>query len=134
GFIREHVKSLKPAYIYERLALGSYAGALLSQELNVPYIVEYNGSEISMQRSFAGQGYLYERLYILTEEFAFRQATFISVVSDEVKRSLVERGVPPQKILMNPNGADLTAYAPASKFERQSIRAELGLPVDSEVV
>jgi glycosyltransferase involved in cell wall biosynthesis/SAM-dependent methyltransferase len=134
GIVRERVKGLKPAYIYERLALGSFVGAALSQELKIPYIVEYNGSEISMQRSFAGKGYLYERLYVLTEDLAFRQATFISVVSEEVKRTLVERGIPAKKILMNPNGADLTAYAPPSPSEKQSIRAEVGLPVDAQVV
>jgi len=43
---------LRPAYIYERLCLGNYVAALLSRELQIPYVVEYNGSEISMQRSF----------------------------------------------------------------------------------
>jgi ubiquinone/menaquinone biosynthesis C-methylase UbiE len=46
----------------------------------------------------------------------------------------VARGVDPDKILVNPNGADLTAYAPAGPAEKSAIRAELGLPVDAPVV
>ena len=84
---------VKPAYIYERLCLGNYVGALLSHQMRIPYIVEYNGSEISMRRSFDGVGYMYEREYLLAEAFAFRQATLISVVSAEVKAGLVARGV-----------------------------------------
>ena len=127
-------EALGPAYLYERLCLGNYAGALLSLRLNVPYIVEYNGSEVSMRRSFDRIGYVYEEEYVKAEEFAFRQATMISVISEEVKSTLIARGIESGKILVNPNGADLTAYAPADSSERARIRAELGLDPDTPVV
>ena len=66
---------LRPAYIYERLCLGNYVAALLSRELQIPYIVEYNGSEISMQRSFDNTAPFYADVYLKAEEVAFRQAT-----------------------------------------------------------
>ncbi len=78
------VQAVKPAYIYERLCLGNYAGALLSREHQIPYIVEYNGSEISMRRSFDGSGFAYEAAFTLAEEAAFKQATLINVVSEAV--------------------------------------------------
>jgi glycosyltransferase involved in cell wall biosynthesis/ubiquinone/menaquinone biosynthesis C-methylase UbiE len=124
--LRGELETLRPAYIYERLVLGNYAGAMLSQALQVPYIVEYNGSEISMRRSFDGSRYVHEDVYERAEKLAFEQATVISVVSAEVKASLVARGVPDEKILVNPNGADLTAYAPARQDEKSTLRAELG--------
>lgn len=119
-------EALKPAFIYERLCLGNHVGARLSLELGIPYIVEYNGSEISMMKSFDGSRYQHEQLYIKAEQAAFRQATLISVVSDVVKETLVERGVDAAKILVNPNGADLEAYRPAPPDERRAIRAEFG--------
>ena len=127
-------EAIRPAYIYERLCIGNYAGAVLSKALNIPYIVEYNGSEISMRRTFDGVGYIYEEEYLLAEALAFRQATMISVVSAEVGNSLVKSGVDPGKILVNPNGADLTAYAPADAAERNVICAELGLAANKVVV
>ena len=65
---------LRPAYIYERLCLGNYVAATLSRELQIPYIIEYNGSEISMQRSFDGTAPFYADVYLKAEELAFRQA------------------------------------------------------------
>lgn len=124
----------EPSYIYERLVLGNYAGALLSKELGIPYIVEYNGSEISMRRSFDGVGYIYEREYLLAEALAFKQATIISVVSAEIKATLVAKGVPAAKILVNPNGADLVAYSPALPEEKSVIRREAGLDPAKPVV
>jgi glycosyltransferase involved in cell wall biosynthesis/ubiquinone/menaquinone biosynthesis C-methylase UbiE len=124
--LRPAFEALRPSYIYERICIGNHAGAILSRELGIPYIVEYNGSEISMRRSFDGQGYVYEYEYLKAEALAFAQATMISVVSEEVKKDLVGRGIDPNKILVNPNGADLHAYAPATPAEKAKLREELG--------
>jgi glycosyltransferase involved in cell wall biosynthesis/ubiquinone/menaquinone biosynthesis C-methylase UbiE len=120
------VEAVAPAFIYERIVLGNYVGALLSRDLRIPYIVEYNGSEISMMRSFDTRRYEHENLYLKMEQAAFRQATLISVVSDVVRETLLERGVDPGKILVNPNGADLDAYRPGTADERAVIRREFG--------
>ena len=118
---------LRPAYIYERLCLGNCAAAMVSRDLQIPYIVEYNGSELSIQQSFAGGStFRHRRIYLKAEALAFRQATCVSVVSQLIKDDLVARGVDAAKILVNPNGADLDAYAPASPAERSEIRRELG--------
>ena len=132
--LHDEIRSLRPAYIYERLVLGNYAGAMLSQALQVPYIVEYNGSEISMRRSFDGTGYVHEDVYERAEMLAFEQATAINVISAEVKAALVARGVAETKILVNPNGADLTDYAPAGVDDRSRLRAEFGLQKSDRVV
>ncbi|HEV8348426.1 MAG TPA: methyltransferase domain-containing protein [Vicinamibacterales bacterium] len=127
-------EALRPGYVYERLCLGNFAGALLSRELNIPYIVEYNGSEISMSRSFDGGGFAYEEVFTRAEEAAFRQATIITVVSQIVRDSLVARGVDAGKILVNPNGADPAVYAPRAADEKRAVRAELGFTDDDRVI
>lgn len=124
--LRAALSTLRPDYIFERICLGNYAGALLSQELGIPYIVEYNGSEISMKRSFDGGGYVHEAFYLQAELAAFRQATLITVVSEPIREELIQRGIPGEKILVNPNGACPEAYAPPSETERTKIRTELG--------
>ncbi|HET9830615.1 MAG TPA: methyltransferase domain-containing protein, partial [Vicinamibacterales bacterium] len=106
----------------------------LSQELGIPYVVEYNGSEISMRKSFDGSSYVYEDVYLRAERLAFDQATLISVVSEEVKRDLVARGIRESKILVNPNGVDVDTYVPADAAQQQDIRAELGVPAGACVV
>jgi len=124
----------KPAYIYERLCLGNFAAALVSRDLGIPYIVEYNGSEISMSRSFNGTSLEHEQLFTRAEEAAFKQATVISVVSEALKESLIARKIDPAKIVVNPNGADTAAYAPPSLEERQRVRASAGFSADDRVI
>ena len=125
---------LRPTYIYERLCQGNWVAARLSRELQIPYIVEYNGSEISMQRSFNNTEPYYADVYVKGEEVAFRQATAISVVSEHVKTDLVSRGVDARKILVNPNGADVERYAPAPLDEKRCLRGTLGFADNDCVV
>jgi glycosyltransferase involved in cell wall biosynthesis/ubiquinone/menaquinone biosynthesis C-methylase UbiE len=125
---------LRPAYIYERLCLGNYVAALLSRELQIPYIIEYNGSEISMQRSFDKTAPFYADVYVKAEEVAFRQATIISVISEHVRDDLLKRGVAADKIVVNPNGADLESYKPAGPAERRGLRESLGFGAADRVV
>ena len=128
------MEALRPAYIYERLCMGNFCGAALSLELGIPYIVEYNGSEISMTRSFGGVGLTHEDVFVKAEDAAFQQATMITVVSEVVRDSLIARGVSAAKILVNPNGADPVAYAPLAGSSRQELRDELGFAADDCVV
>lgn len=132
--LKAALQALQPAYIYERTCLGNFAGALLSQALGIPYIVEYNGSEISMKRSFAGDGYEHEDLYLRAEQVAFLQATLITVVSEPIKEDLVGRGISAEKILVNPNGADLEAYAPLEGESRAALRKQLGYSESDRVI
>jgi len=128
------IKDIKPAYIYERICLGNYVSAKLSIDLNIPYIVEYNGSEISMRRSFDDGGYEFEDVYLKAEALAFKQATVISVVSDAVRDDLLARGVLAEKILVNPNGADPVAYSPALDSEKSAIKEQLRIKLDHQVI
>ena len=124
--LRPALEASQPRYIYERLVLGNFAGARLSQDLRIPYIVEYNGSELSMRRSFQGDRYLYEDFYLKAEEAAFRQATLITVVSAIVKDELVARGIEASRIVVNPNGVDPDVYVPPTAEEKAEVRRTLG--------
>lgn len=127
-------EAVRPRFIYERICLGNYVGAMLSRELDIPYIVEYNGSEISMKKSFDTNGYEYEDYYLAVEELAFKQATLISVVSEPIRNDLIEKGVDPDKILINPNGVDIETYSPVSSDERRKLQRELGFEDGQRVI
>jgi glycosyltransferase involved in cell wall biosynthesis/ubiquinone/menaquinone biosynthesis C-methylase UbiE len=125
---------LRPSYIYERLCLGNFVAAMLSRELQIPYIIEYNGSEISMQRSFDKTAPFYADVYVKAEEVAFRQAALISVISEHVRNDLISRGIDAGKIVVNPNGADLDSYAPAPPEDKRQLRASLGFTPTDRVI
>ena len=132
--LRPLLEVIRPAYIYERLCLGNLSGAQLARDLGIPYLVEYNGSELSIRRSFGNGTYAKAEVFELIEDAAFAQATVVSVVSQPIADSLVSRGVDAAKILVNPNGADPETYRPAPIDERDEVRKELGLTPRDVVV
>jgi glycosyltransferase involved in cell wall biosynthesis len=101
-------------------------GATLSKEYEIPYIVEYNGSEIEMKRSFDQGGFRYENYLLKCEMAAFKQATAINVISQVVADELIKRGIPKEKILVNPNGADPDLYRPVSTAVKSEFRQLYG--------
>ena len=132
--LRLALGTMRPDFVFERLVPASYVCAKVCQELNIPYIAEYNGSELSMMKSFQGKTSPLEALYIEAEMLAFEQATVISVVSENVAADLIARGIPRSKILVNPNAVDLDAYQPGTESEVTEMRGELGLLPSDRVV
>lgn len=132
--LRLALGAMRPDFVFERLVPASYVCAKVCQELGIPYIAEYNGSELSMMKSFQGRTSPLEALYIEAEMLAFEQATVISVVSENVAADLTARGIPRSKILVNPNAVDLDAYKPGTESEVTEMRGELGLLPSDRVV
>lgn len=115
--------------VYQRYALGSYAGLDLAQRLHVPFVLEFNGSEIWAARNWGlGRVPLADTLLAM-EERNLRDASLIVVVSEVLKEQLVaERGIPAEKVLVNPNGVDVDALEPLRERSPAQWRAATGRP------
>lgn len=132
--LRTTLEVVRPTYLFERLCLGNYSAAQICRDVSIPYFVEYNGSEISMKRSFDSKPYELEEFYLDAEQAAFEQATLISVISDVVRDEIVKRGIDPRKVLVNWNAVDLEAYKSPSNADRQALRRELGFSDSDQIV
>ena len=124
----------QPDFLYERLCLGNANASRVSRELNIPYIVEYNGSELSILRSFGFPPPENSELLLAAENAAFEQASIISVVSEPIAQDLIDRGVAADKILINPNGVDTDDIRPPTQTERYHARNDLNYAEDDCVV
>jgi glycosyltransferase involved in cell wall biosynthesis len=114
--------------VYQRYALGSYAGLELAHKLNVPLILEFNGSEIWAEREWgAGEVRFAETLSALEQRHVC-DASLVVVVSDVLKDQLVRDGVDPERILVNPNGVDVDRLAHARALPPAAWRSRLGKP------
>ena len=106
----------KPNVIYHRYSLGSYAVAKYSIIHQVPYILEYNGSELWIIKNWHNDNgnttiRHYELLYDI-EKLVLQKASLITCVSDPLRQQLIDMGIAPEKILVNPNGVNTDLYYP----------------------
>jgi glycosyltransferase involved in cell wall biosynthesis len=112
-----------PAAFYQRHCRFSIAGALLSTRLKVPLILEYNGPEGWIADHWDPNPF---RSWIrLCEEVSLRCATRIIVVSEALRAELSERGIPADRIQVNPNAVDPDYFYPG--WRREPGRRELGV-------
>ena len=107
-------QALEPAYLYDRGAAGQSAGAEISQQLGVPYVVEYRGAGALVREALDGAAPFYPEIYSQAEELALRQATVIVVPSPPARDELIARGIDAARVLVVPCGQTaslLTAWA-----------------------
>lgn len=117
-------KEEMPAFIYQRCALDNFMGLQLSFKYRVPFVLEFNSSEIWTARNWGG-GLKYKDLAERIENLNLNKADLIVCVSDALKEELMERGIESKKILVDYNGVDTERYSPAISGEE--IRLKYGL-------
>jgi glycosyltransferase involved in cell wall biosynthesis len=113
----------RPSMLYQRHGRFTVAGALLSVWTRVPLVLEYNGSEMWTAKYWDQSRF---RTWLrLCEEVSLRSAAMIVVVSDAIRDELLERGLPPERILVNPNAVDPEHFHPDCGGEK--LRQEVGV-------
>ncbi len=109
--VRTFLNEKKISFIYQRYSLNNFSGVVLSKEYRVPFVLEYNGSEIWVSRNWT-KPLRYEGLSEHIELLSLRAADVVVVVSQAIEDELVARGIDAKKILVNPNGVDSDRYSP----------------------
>jgi glycosyltransferase involved in cell wall biosynthesis len=114
----------KPAFVYQRYCLDNYAGVRVARALKIPFVLEYNGSELWISKNW-GRGLKLEAVSERIERLNLAAADVVVVVSKPMREELVARGVAAEKILVNPNGVDPERYSPT--VDGSAIRQKHGL-------
>ena len=127
NFVRRALPILRraqPEVIYQRASQFNCAGWVLSRKLNMPFVLESNGSEWWKAKHWGGARHL--SLIRLFEEVSLRGADVVTVISQQVWEDVVGKlGIPPAKVVVNPNAVDPRRFHPG--VDGTAVRRELGL-------
>jgi glycosyltransferase involved in cell wall biosynthesis len=121
-------RAFRPDAIYQRHTAFNVGGALLARLLRVPFVLEYNSSELWKGRYWGGLRL--RRAARLVERINLGAADRIVVVSRVLRDELITDGIPSDRILINPNGVDPEVFHADAGGE--AVRHRLGL--ESNVV
>jgi glycosyltransferase involved in cell wall biosynthesis len=120
----------RPSFVYQRHGRYVVAGALLSRRLRRPLVLEYNGSEVWIAEHWDPTRFM--TWLRLCEEISLAAANLVVVVSEVLKEQLIDRGIPGERILVNPNAVDPERFQP--NCGGGDIRKQFGFPPDHVVV
>lgn len=120
--------------VYQRLSAASYSGVVLSRRLNVPLVVEYNGSEAWIARHW-GKPFHDQQLAEATEEAMLRHAHLLVTISDVLRQELLDKGIPAERIVTYPNCIEPAMFDPDrfSPAEIAALRRRWGIADDALV-
>jgi glycosyltransferase involved in cell wall biosynthesis len=128
--VRRLVKAARPGMFYQRHGRFTVAGALLSQWMGIPLVLEYNASELWMADYWDPTRF---RTWLrLCEEVSLRCASMIVVVSEPIRQELLQRGIPSNRITVSPNAVDPDHFHPGCGGKR--IREQIGSDSNQTVV
>lgn len=100
------------SFIYQRFSLHNFSGPLLAQSLNIPCVLEFNGSEVWTSDHWGTRLALYDEA-VAAEKAALPSADLVVTVSDELADELRQNLVSTERILVYPNCVDPTLFDPA---------------------
>ncbi len=96
----------------------------------MPFILEYNGSETWVARYWDPTRF---RSWLRScEEASIARAELVVVVSEALRQELLQRGIPEERILLNPNAVDPAVFLPGQGG--REVRSQLGLAETDIVV
>ncbi|GAB5429119.1 MAG: hypothetical protein Devi2KO_25780 [Devosia indica] len=127
--------AMPPSFIYQRLSLGNYVGVQLARDHKVPLVIEYNGSEVWVQKNW-GSSLKLGALALKAEEACLKHAHVVVTISDVLRDELIERGVEPARIATYPNCIEPDVFNPDrfSAAEVAELRRGYGIAADARVV
>ncbi len=120
----EWIGNSKPSFIYQRYSVNNFSGVQLANHFQIPLVLEYNGSEIWVNRWW-GTTSKYEKQIEQIERLNLQKSDLIVVVSQSLESELIAKGISKDKILVNPNGVDPEMYSP--HVDGSEIRKHYGL-------
>jgi len=124
---------LSADFVYQRYQLGTDAGLSIARRLRVPLVLEFNGSELWIERHWRSGRTALGGVLGQVERRNLIDASLVVVVSEALREIALALGAAPERVLVNPNGVDLDALAPYRALSAARWRAHAGLP-DSPTV
>lgn len=126
------VKDHDISFIYQRSGLDIYSGVKLAVSCNLPYVLEYNGSEVWCETHWGSNNLRFIELAEKIETLTFQHADLITCVSEPLRQELLSRGVDGKKIIVTPNGVDPERYYP--DIDKQTVRRKYHIGSEKVVI
>lgn len=120
----------KPDIVYQRYGRNNYAGLMYARYLGVPFVLEYNGSEIWMSKNWM-RPLRYEPMTEEIESCVLTHADLVVGNAEAFRKELLSRGVEMDRILIIPNGVDPDRFTPS--ISGMEIRKRFGIK-DQEII
>ncbi|MBN8955485.1 MAG: glycosyltransferase [Rhizobiales bacterium] len=133
--VGRYLREKPEAFIYQRFSMHNCSGAMLKRRTGIPYVVEYNGSEIWTAQNWGASLSFPEQAAVM-QHAALDEADLVVTVSEGLAADCIAQGISPDRIVVYPNGVRSDIFDP-DRFTAKDVntlRNELGVQPSARVV
>jgi glycosyltransferase involved in cell wall biosynthesis len=123
---------LAPALVHAHFGTSGIRALPLARRLGVPLVVTFHGSDATRHDHSARGSTLRRWQYLRGRRTLAREAALIVAVSTFIKDSLIEKGFPPDKIVVHHIGVDTDYFTVRSPVPREPIVLFVGRLVEKK--
>lgn len=113
--------NLRPALVHAHFLVDAVTAMEISTQLAVPLIVTVHGYDATSSDECFSRGRINERVYVRRKEKLMKAATKFLCVSEFLKRSIIAKGFPEEKIEVHYTGIDTHQFTPHPEVVREPI-------------
>ncbi|MDI1264405.1 MAG: glycosyltransferase [bacterium] len=122
------------AFIYQRMSVHNFTGAMLRRRSGLPLVLEYNGSEAWAAANWQRKLRRHD-MAVSAERASLSNADLVVTVSDALAEEVAAAGVSRDRIVVYPNCIDPQIFCPErfSSEQTSQLRTSLGIPGGARV-
>ena len=117
----QKVEQLNPVLIHAHFGPCGALALPLARTQELPLIVTYHGFDAMMTDEYARQDSISTRVYLKRREALKKEATLFIAVSEFIKKTLIKKGFPSDKIRVNYIGVDTDLFQADPNVKRESV-------------
>ncbi len=131
SFLRT-AEAWNPDLIHAHFGPDAVNALRLARHLEVPLAVTYHGYDATVRDEHARQSFYRHRAYLRHRERVKREVDCFIAVSDFIKRELIEKDFPEDRIVQHYVGIDVDMFEPSPNVEREDVILFVGRLVESK--
>jgi colanic acid/amylovoran biosynthesis glycosyltransferase len=108
----KQLRAVKPILVHAHFGSDGFRALRLAQQLNIPLIVTFHGSDATMVDATDRDAYYGHRRYLANKRQLQDGASLCIAVSGFIARQLVEQQFPPEKVIVHYIGVDTELFKP----------------------
>lgn len=125
-------KKLNPVLIHAQFGPDGVLALPLAKQLNIPLIVTFHGYDVTVKDEYLLQQSFNVRYYVRNRHKLINQGHRFIAVSDFIKKKLIDKGFPEEKIITHYIGVDLSQLVIDPTIERKQAILFVGRLIENK--